>query len=418
MKMAGARPVGFSLGARTFSSFKNRVYRIYFGGMLGQMAAMNMQQVVGSLLIYRLTGSAAILGAMSFAGAIPMICFSLFGGVIADRFDKRKVMIVGQSAFALVSLAVALSLTSGYVSAQHAGSWWVLAVSAVLQGSVMGLMMPSRQAIIPEIVSEDQLMNAISLNTMGMNVLQLVAPALAGFLVDASGFAAVYYVMTIMYVVAVVFIFFLPKVRTTTKIRITAFEGIAKGLTYIRHNTSVLYVLLFTLVIVLLAMPYNNLMPIFVDDVLHVGATGMGVLMSVSGIGAMVGSVILASLPAKKRGVMLGASGVILGLALTAFAFSKSWPLSLVLIAIVGLGQTGRMTLSSTLVQSHVDGEYMGRVMSVFMMQFGFTSFSTFLAGLLTQAVGVQRAIGSFAMLLALVSVLVLVLVPRIRRLD
>ena len=231
--MAGARPVGFSLGARTFSSFKNRVYRIYFGGMLGQMAAMNMQQVVGSLLIYRLTGSAAILGAMSFAGAIPMICFSLFGGVIADRFDKRKVMIVGQSAFAVVSLAVALALTTGYVSAQHAGSWWVLAVSSLLQGSVMGLMMPSRQAIIPEIVSEDQLMNAISLNTMGMNVLQLVAPALAGFLVDASGFAAVYYVMTIMYAVAVVFIFFLPRVRTTTKIHITAFEGIARGPTYI-----------------------------------------------------------------------------------------------------------------------------------------------------------------------------------------
>ena len=132
----------------------------------------------------------------------------------------------------------------------------------------------------------------------------------------------------------------------------------------------------------------------------------------------MIGSVVLASLPSKRRGVMLGASGVILGLALTAFAFSKSWPLSLVLIALVGLGQTGRMTLSSTLVQSHVDGEYMGRVMSVFMMQFGFTSFSTFLAGLLTQNVGVQWAIGSFAMLLALISTLVLVFVPRIRRLD
>jgi MFS family permease len=416
--MIGSRRGGASLGARTFGSFKNRVYRIYFGGMLGQMAAMNMQQVVGSLLIYRLTGSAAILGAMSFAGAVPMICFSLFGGVIADRFDKRKVMIAGQAAFAVVSLAVALAITVGYLTAQHVGSWWVLAASSVLQGSVMGLMMPSRQAILPEIVSEDQLMNAVSLNTMGMNVLQLVAPALAGFLVDASGFAMVYYVMTAMYITAVVFVCLLPTVRTAAKIRISAFDSIAKGFSYVRHNTDVLYVLLFTMAIVLLAMPYNNLMPIFVDDVLHVGATGMGVLMSVSGIGAMIGSVVLASLPTRRRGVMLGVSGVILGLALTAFAFSRSWPLSLVLIALVGLGQTGRMTLSSTLVQSHVDSEYMGRVMSVFMMQFGFTSFSTFLAGLLTQGVGVQWAIGSFAILLAVISVAVLIFVPRIRRLD
>jgi MFS family permease len=416
--MGGARRVGSSLGARTFGSFKNRVYRIYFGGMLGQMAAMNMQQVVGSLLIYRLTGSAAILGAMAFAGAVPMICFSLFGGVIADRLDKRKVMIAGQAAFAVVSLAVALAISSGYLSSQHVGSWWVLGVSSVLQGSVMGLMMPSRQALLPEIVSEDQLMNAVSLNTMGMNVLQLVAPALAGFLVDASGFALVYYVMTGMYVTAVVFVCFLPTVRPATTIRIRAFEGIAKGLSYVRHNTDVFYVLMFTMVIVLLAMPYNNLMPIFVDDVLHVGATGLGVLMSVSGVGAMIGSVVLATLPSKRRGVMLGVSGIILGIALTAFAFSRSWPLSLVLIALVGLGQTGRMTLSSTLVQSHVDSEYMGRVMSVFMMQFGFTSFSTFLAGLLTQGVGVQWATGSFAMMLTLVSILVLVFVPRLRRLD
>jgi MFS family permease len=132
----------------------------------------------------------------------------------------------------------------------------------------------------------------------------------------------------------------------------------------------------------------------------------------------MIGSVALAALPTRKRGLMLGVSGVVLGLALTGFAFSKSWPLSLVLIALVGLGQTGRMALSSTLVQSNVDSEYMGRVMSVFMMQFGLASFSTFLAGLIAQGVGVQWAIGSFAMLLVLVSVVVLVFVPHIRRLD
>ena len=115
---------------------------------------------------------------------------------------------------------------------------------------------------------------------------------------------------------------------------------------------------------------------------------------------------------------MLGISGLILGIALTAFAFSKSWPLSLGLIAIVGIGQTGRMTLSSTLVQSYVDDDYMGRVMSLFMMQFGFTSFSTFFAGVLAQGVGVQWAIGSLAVVLAISSVLVLVFVPSIRKMQ
>ena len=407
-----------SLRERTFSSFRNRAYRIYFGGMLGQMAAMNMQQIVGSLLIYRLTGSAAILGAMSFAGAIPMILFSLFGGVIADRLDKKKIIIASQAAFGAVSLGVALLLTTGYLSPEHDGSWWVLVISSIFQGSVMGLGMPSRQAIVPEIVSEDQLMNAISLNTMGMNVLQLFAPAAAGFLVDAFNFEAVYYVMTAMYAIAVGFFCFLPSVRAASKVRVKAFEGIGKGLMYIRHNMNVLHVLLFTLVIVLLAMPYNNLMPIFVDDVLHVGATGMGILMSLSGAGAMVGSIVLATLPSRRRGIMLAGSALVLGIALTAFAFSRSWPLSLGLIVIVGLGQTGRMTLSSTLVQSYVDNEYMGRVMSVFMMQFGFTSFSTFLAGMLAEGVGVQWATGSFAIALTLVSILVIVFVPRIRRMQ
>ena len=115
---------------------------------------------------------------------------------------------------------------------------------------------------------------------------------------------------------------------------------------------------------------------------------------------------------------MLAASGIIVGIALAAFAFSKSWPLSLALIALVGLGQTGRMTLSFTLVQNYVDDEYMGRVMSVFMMQFGFTSFSTFLAGLLAQGVGVQWSLGSFAVALAVISALALVFVPRVRALN
>ena len=412
-----------SLRKHTFRSFKNPVYRLYYGGLLCQMFPMNMQMMARSLLIYRLTGSAAILGAMSFAHAVPMLFLSLLGGVIADRVQKKYVIIAGQVGSAAVSLGVALALTLGYLSVERAGSWWILVVASILQGTIMGLMMPSRQAIMREIVSVEQLMNAVSLTTMGMNVLRLFAPALTGFLIDAFDFEAVYYVMTASYLMAVVFIAFMPPTSTITIRRASALTNIKEGLSYIRHETTLLLILAFTLFAVLLSMPYFILMPIFADDILKVGgiavgATGMGWLMSISGIGAIIGSITFASLPNKKRGLMLLASGVIMGLALVSFSFSSSYSLSLAVMVFVGLGQTGRMTLGNTLLQYYVEAEYRGRVMSIYIMQFGLSSLGAFAAGLLAESMGVQWAVGGFAMLLVFLSILALTFLPRLRKLD
>ena len=235
---------------KTFSSFKNATYRLYYGGMLGQMASMNMQQVAGGLLLERLTGSPAIVGAMSLANAIPMLGFSLFGGVIADRLQKKYVLLIGQIAFALVSLGIALALTTGFLSPARPGSWMLLIISSVLQGSVMGLAMPSRQAMINDIVSGEELMNAISLNFMGMNALKLFAPALAGFLVDAFDFKAVYYTMTAMYLVAVTFFTFMPKTaaKPRTAPRASAVTEIQAGVNYVWHHKSIRLVLLVSFV--------------------------------------------------------------------------------------------------------------------------------------------------------------------------
>ncbi|MFC2011003.1 MFS transporter [Chloroflexota bacterium] len=409
---------GISLAKQTFRSFKHPVFRLYFGAMLGQQASMNMQMMARSLLIYRMTGSATILGAMSLANALPMLSFSLFGGVIADRVQKKYVILAGQAVSAVVALGIALSLTLGYLSAERAGSWWILIVASVLQGTIMALMMPSRQAMLPEIVGDEQLMNAVSLNMLGMNALRLFAPALTGFLIDAIGFGAVYYTMTGMYLMAVVFMAFMPVTSTMTLRGGGALADIKLGLNYIRHEAIILLILVFTLVAVILSMPYMMLMPIFADDILKVGATGMGVLLSVSGIGAMVGSLILASLPNRKRGLMLLGSGIILGLALAGFSFSSSWPLSLALIVLVGLGQTGRMTLGNTLLQYYVEDDYRGRVMSIYMMEFGLMSFGAFTAGVLTEVMGPQLALGGFAIMLVFLSIMALVFVPRLRRLE
>jgi predicted MFS family arabinose efflux permease len=251
-----------------------------------------------------------------------------------------------------------------------------------------------------------------------MNIFRILAPAVAGFLIDAFDFAAVYYTLTGIYFLAIVCILFLPRTSGIIVRGRNALTDIKEGIQYVRHQTSLLLVILFTLVGVLLSMPYILLLPIFTEDILKVGASGLGALMSVSGVGAIVGSLALASLPNKKRGLMLLVSSLLLSVALSFFAFSSSWSISLILIAFVGLGNAGQMTLSSTLLQYYSKDEFRGRVMSILMMQFGLMAFGAFGAGVLAEAVGVQWAIGGFAIVLVLMTMLALAFIPRLRRLD
>lgn len=403
---------------KTFNSLKNPVFRLYYGGLVGQMAGMNMQMIARSLLVYRLTGSAAILGSMSLASALPMLLLSLFGGAIADRVQKKYILIIGQASSALVSLGVALALSFGYLSADKEGSWWILIVASVCQGSIMGLMMPARQAMVPEIVGEEQILNAMALNNFGMNIFRLLGPALAGLLIDIIGFDAVYYLMSGLYLVSLVFVLFIPPTSKIVKSGSSALVDIKEGLQYIRHETTILLVLGFTLLVILLTMPFMFLLPIFTDDILMVGATGLGILVSVSGVGALFSSLVLASLPNKKRGLMMLLGGIMVGIGVAAFALSSSWYLSVALIAFVGIGQTVYMTLGSTLIQQYVSPSYRGRVMSILMMNFGLTGVGTFFAGVLTEAVGVRWAVGGFASVLVSVALLAFALIPQIRKLD
>ena len=425
MGMGGGGGAGLSLrNLRTFTSLKNPVFRLYFGAMLGQMAAMNMQLIARSLLVFALTGSGTALGIMALGNALPMLFFSLFGGVIADRVEKKKVLWVGQASSAVVSLAIALALVFDFLSAERSGSWIILVVAALVQGTIMGLMMPSRQAMIADIVGEEDLMNAVALNTFGMNLLRLLAPIPVGFVIFLWGYEAIYFAMTGMYVMAVVFISLMPKTGTVSLQGRGALRDVVDGLRYVRHEPTILVILVVIFVVTLLSMPYMMMLPALTRDVLHVDERGFGLLLSTSGIGAMAGSLFLASLPNKKRGLMLIVGSLILALALTGLFFSNSWfpsfawPMAMGFIVFVGIGQTARMTLGNTLLQYYVKDEYRGRVMSLMMMEFGLTSFGVFFAGIMTDMIGVQWAVGGLAIILIFFSIAVLAFVPRLRNLD
>lgn len=428
-----------ALTGRMFASLSNPHFRLFMAAMMGQMGAMNMQMVARSWFMYELTGSAALLGAVGLANGLPLLLLSLYGGVIADRVPKKHVLMVGQSASAALALAVAVLITTGLIN------WQLLIVASVVQGMIMALMMPSRQAVIPELVGEQGLTNAVALNTAGMNLNRLTAPGIAGLLIAVIGIESVYYVMTGLYIVATAFAMLLPITGTTALTGLNALENVKEGLRYIKASEVLPALLIVTLVAVVLSMPYMQLLPIFTTDILTLEAEGLawmtgmpligglleplpelfekssfrlGMLMTVSGIGALAGSLIIAALPGENRGAIFLGSLMLTAITLLAFAVSPWYFLSLALVIPLGLGQAGRMALSNALVQANADDAHRGRVMSVYMMEFGVTNFGIFLIAIMADVIGVQWAIGGSAALLGVTTVYFYLRTPNVRHLP
>jgi MFS family permease len=401
------------------SSLKNPGYRIYFFATIAHYAAMSMQIVSNPYLIYYLTNSPALLGTMSLVSAGPMIIVSIFGGAFADRLRKKSILIAGMSSFIVVSLGIGIALATDMLNKENPASWWILIIASFIQGSIMGMMMPALQAIIPEIVNRDQLMNAIAMNTMGMTLLNLLAPVIAGFIIgDNHNYSTVYFVMAGLYAAALTFILLIPARGKIIATGNNILADIQQGFRYIKKDPLISRVLIFTLVVVVLAMPFQQLMPIFTDDILKVGPPGMGLLMTVSGAGALIGSLFLAAMPSKKRGILLLGSGILAGAALVIFSFSAIMAVSMIVIFFIGLAQTFRNTIGSALLQTYTEDAYMGRVMSIMNMQWGLMSVCTFLAGILAETVPVQWVLGSLSILLVILSIIFLITFKNVRKIE
>lgn len=404
-----------SLG--TFDSFRVPAYRMLFLGMIGQWASFSMESVARSYLVYDITGSKAKLGLVALAGGIPALALALFGGAFADRMPKKTLIQISQVVMTAVSVGTAVVIQVGYLTPAHPESWWVLVVGGFLMGMVMAMSMPSRMAIIPELVEREQIMNAVSLNTLGMSFFQLIGPAVAGYVIDWFGYAMVYYIMSGIQGGAIVFTSFLPRVVPSRATAKNVVAEVGEGLRYIGSHRLILMVLVFYVGSMLLGMPYQMLMPAFAKDILAVGVSGQGTLMSVSGLGALAASLTLASLPSRRRGLILLLSNVLMGVALLVFAVSVSWTLSLCMMVLVGIGRTSNNTAGAALLQTHVEPAYLGRVMSIMTMNMGLSSLGTFFAGMLAESFSVQWAVGGLA--ITLVGLSMVGLIPRtVRKLE
>lgn len=404
---------------KTFDSFRTPIYRVYYGAMAGQWAVQSMLMMTNSLLVYRLTGSGAVIGLVVLAQALPQILIALLGGTIADRVQKKYILLFTQILLAIVAFAFALLFSLGYVDGER---WWLLLVLAICQGSLLGFLQPASYSIIPEIVGAEQVMNGISLASSGQTVLRLVGPSLAGFLIDAYDFSPVYFLMSGLYIIGSSLAVFLPKTRQipvrTEGPKTSTLAGMGEGFRYLKRETTIMLIIVFGLLHVISGQPFMQLMSIYTEDILKVGASGLGILTSVSAVGALAGSLIMASLPNRKRGFLLVFSGIIMGIAVIIFAWSKSWYLSLAVMPVAGLGPAIHMTMTATLVQYYAHPDYRGRMQSFVTMSSGLAGFGTFIAGMLSEVVGVEWAVGGMAILLLVASLFYLIFVRSIARLE
>jgi len=374
-----------------FRALRHRNYRLFISGQLISLIGTWMQTVGESWLVYRLTGSAVLLGAVGFANRIPVLLFSTVGGAVADRYNRHHIVIATQVAsMCLAGLLAFLTLT-GRVQV------WHLMAIAVSLGMVNAFDIPARQSLVAQLVSREDLPNAIALNSTIFNGARVVGPAIAGVLVATVGEGWCFFANATSYVAVIIGLLIMRVSRLQQAGRpASALAHVAEGFRFVAGSRPIRALLLLLGLVSLMGTPYSVLMPIIADQRFHAGARGMGILMGAAGVGALIGALSLArrtTLQGYGRSVALSAAG--LGTSLVAFSLVRSFWLGALLLLPVGYGMMTQMAATNTLIQSMVPDALRGRVMATYSMMFmGMAPVGALLAGALAERLGASITVG------------------------
>ena len=356
---------------QAFVSLKLRDYRFLWFSQLAAFTGMQMQIVAQGLLAYQLTGSYASVGIVMLGSGIPQIFLSLVGGAVADRVNKRNLVIAVQLGTAALALVIAVLTATEVITIP------MLFVAGMVQGTLFAFNLQARQALLAELVPHDQLVNAVALNNVAMNSTRVAGPAVAGVMIAAWGVAAAFFAQSFMYLFVIGFLVRLPASRSHLEgasTRGSVLAEISVGLRYIWASKSLRLLMLMAFVPTILGMPYITLLPGFAVDELGLEADSYGFMFTVTGIGAIVGSLGIASLTAYPRkgllqiaaGAGFGSALALLGVLAMAFGYGGA----IAALVLLGLCSTMYQTLNATMVMSEARPEFYGRVMSVYMLTF------------------------------------------------
>ncbi|MBI5359566.1 MAG: MFS transporter [Planctomycetes bacterium] len=386
-----------------FRALRYKNYRLFFGGQSVSLIGTWMQKIAMSWLVYRLTNSVFLLGIVGFTGQIPTFLFAPIAGVLADRWNKRRILIITQILAMAQALCLALLVMTNTVQV-----WQIVSLSIVL-GIINAFDIPARQSFVVEMIEcRDDLGNAIALNSSMVNGARLLGPSIAGVLIAAVGEGLCFLINGLSYI-GVIWALMAMEICPIEKpaVRKNILHDLKEGVIYAFGFAPIRSVILLLGLVSLMGMPYHMLMPVFAKDVFHGGPHTLGFLMGAAGGGALAGAVYLAS---RKTVLGLGrkipfAAGLF-GLGLIAFSHCEIYPLSLALMFVTGFGMMVEMAGSNTALQTMVDDDKRGRVMAFYTMAFmGMAPFGSLIAGVLAGTIGAPNTLmfgGAFCVIGAL----------------
>jgi MFS family permease len=410
--------MNFSLNPRglvlTFRALSHRNYRLFFGGQSISLIGTWLQITAVSWLVFRLTHSSLLLGVVGFTSRIPTFLFASFAGVLVDRWDRHRLLIATQAFSMIQALIMAVLILTGTIEV-----WHIIALSFFL-GMVNAFDIPVRQSFVVEMVEQrEDLANAIALNSSMVNGARLVGPSVAGILIATVGEGMCFLLNALSFVAVIAALLAMritPKKRERQ--RSLLWQGLAEGYRYAFGFAPIRSLLLLLALISFMGMPYTTLMPIYAGKILHGGPQTLGFLLGATGVGALAGAIFLAS-----RKSVLGLGRIVVmassvfGMGLIGFSFSRLFALSMGLMVFIGFGMMVHMTSTNTVLQTIVDEDKRGRVMSFYTMAFmGMVPFGSLLAGTLASAIGTPETTMIGGILCILGSVLFAKKLPSLRK--
>ncbi|MFC1922349.1 MFS transporter [Chloroflexota bacterium] len=400
--------------SRTIRSLRHRDFRIYWTGQVVSMVGTWMQIVAQGWIVYALTDSPLMLGLVSFAGLLPVLPISLAAGVLSDRYSRRSIMMVTESVLMLQAFAMAALIWLDVIQV-----WHIILLSFIL-GAAAAMEQPARLAIVADIVGDEDLSNAVALNSGGNNTARIIGPSIAGLIIATYGGAACFLINGITYLVFILALFAIRVPRQSLSSDQERFvTSLSDGFKYIMQSKVILGLLFIISVASFLTIPYIALMPVFAKDILQVGASGLGFLLTAVGVGAILGAILVAYLQPGRRGKWLTIANFVGPVFLVLFSFSGTLPLSLLFVVFVGASNAIRLTLANSLAQLNSAKEYHGRVMSIFNLLFnGMSRVGALFIGGFAELTNIAWVLGISAAASAIIGLVVIYRMPQVRRLP